>query len=57
MAEKKECPLCTEPMRLVQREQVDRLPGAARTSARKTQEWVCPDCDYFEEADEGNERV
>ena len=52
MAKTKECPLCTGAMRLVERTEIDRIPGAPQTSRRQTREWVCPDCDYFEEADE-----
>ena len=46
----KECPLCGETMRLNVREVRDVTPGAgART--RVAREWVCPECDYFEEAE------
>ncbi len=48
----KECPMCSESMRLETREQVDRVPGSSKTRTRLTREWVCPECDYFEEADE-----
>jgi len=47
----KECPLCGETMRLHAREVVDR-PGAGSIS-RLVREWVCPECDYFEEAEAG----
>jgi hypothetical protein len=36
-------------MRLEERTQVDRVPGTSQTTSRKMREWVCPDCDYFEE--------
>jgi hypothetical protein len=29
-----------------------RVPGNPNASTRTTREWVCPDCDYFEEAEE-----
>lgn len=47
----KECPLCGETMRLVEREETSRVPGTTELKKRKSLEWVCPDCDYFEEAD------
>lgn len=42
--------MCGETMRLVEREQTERLPGRTEISRRKIREWVCPGCDYFEEA-------
>ena len=30
------------------------VPGYTDTTPKKTFEWVCPDCDYFEEADGEN---
>lgn len=53
MPDEKECPLCGEMMRLKQTQQVVRVPGNPQESTRTTTEWVCPDCDYFEEAEEG----
>lgn len=50
---KLECPMCGEYMRLRQAEQVQRIPGTLQDSRRIVLEWVCPECDYFEEA-EGN---
>ena len=35
---------------------VTRVPGNPGTTARTTMEWVCPDCDYFEEAEEEGNR-
>jgi hypothetical protein len=32
-------------------EQVVRVPGNPSVTTHKTAEWVCPDCDYFEEAE------
>jgi hypothetical protein len=51
----KECPLCGDSMRLVEREVSEHLPGHVRPKARLMREWVCPECDYFEEADAGEE--
>ena len=39
-------------MRLHEGETVVRIPGSPAPTVRKTREWVCPDCDYFEEAEE-----
>ena len=35
------------------REIVVHVPGNPESTKRQTLEWVCPDCDYFEESDEG----
>ena len=48
----KECPMCGEHMRLLTREQIVRVPGSRETRAKRVAEWVCPECDYFEEAEE-----
>lgn len=45
----KECPMCGEFMRLVAREHVSRVPGTAQEVKTPIREWVCPECDYFEE--------
>ena len=41
-------------MRLKTREVADRVPGTGQTTTRQVSEWDCPECDYFEEAE--NER-
>jgi C4-type Zn-finger protein len=51
----KECPLCGETMRLSVREIRDSIPGSGQASVRVTREWICPECDYFEEAETGEE--
>ena len=48
----KDCPMCGEPMKLRDREVIDRVPGSTQTRIAKYREWVCPECDYFEEAEE-----
>ena len=48
----KECPLCGETMRLRERETIDRVPGTSQTKTTISREWVCPECDYFEEAED-----
>ena len=50
----RECPLCGETMRRVARTTVDRVPGNAQERTSTYYEWVCPDCDYFEEIEDGN---
>jgi C4-type Zn-finger protein len=52
VAPTRECPLCGGIMRLKTTETVVRVPHNPRTVTRSTSEWVCPDCDYFEEVDE-----
>ena len=47
----RDCPICGEPMRLAERELTDRVPGTLEWSRRKIVEWVCPECDHFEEPD------
>lgn len=49
----RDCPLCGEAMRLVERDLVERLPGTSETKRHRAADWVCPECDYFEEAESG----
>ena len=49
--QEKDCPLCGGTMRLVEREETRRIPGTSEVKKRKSVEWVCPECDYFEDAD------
>ena len=39
-------------MDLREHETVFQVPGNLKTTTRKSREWVCPDCDYFEDAEE-----
>jgi hypothetical protein len=48
----KECPLCGGTMRLKRTETTVQIPGNPRATAHRLAEWICPDCDYFEEAEE-----
>ena len=48
----KECPMCGESMRLREREITERVPGTTQAMTSKSREWVCPDCDYFEEVED-----
>jgi transposase len=41
----RECPLCGETMRLSERDVEER------NGTRHVREWICPECDYFEEAE------
>jgi C4-type Zn-finger protein len=49
MPVQKDCPMCGETMRLREREVIDRIPGTSHTQTSTFREWVCPECDYFEE--------
>ena len=49
MSVAKECPLCGGSMTVRRTETVVQTPGAAKVTQRRDAEWVCPDCDYFEE--------
>jgi hypothetical protein len=42
-------------MRLSVREIRDLLPGQGQSAARTLREWVCPECDHFEEVEPGEE--
>jgi C4-type Zn-finger protein len=48
----KECPLCGDLMRLQTRETVSRVPGSNQEVRTVVREWVCRECDYFEEDEE-----
>jgi rubredoxin len=50
MARVKECPLCGGTMQLHERKSTTLVPGVSKPSVQASQEWVCPECDYFEEA-------
>jgi hypothetical protein len=39
-------------MRPRQRDVTEYVPGYTKPVTRHATEWVCPDCDYFEEAEE-----
>jgi C4-type Zn-finger protein len=48
----KDCPMCGEAMRLRESRITDRVPGTPQTKTTKILEWVCPECDYFEDAED-----
>jgi acetone carboxylase gamma subunit len=43
--------MCGETMRLSVRELPGQVPGQSESAVRVVREWICPECDYFEEAD------
>lgn len=47
----KECPMCNELMHVRTSERVDAIPGTSEAVKRMYREWVCPECDYFEDVD------
>jgi acetone carboxylase gamma subunit len=36
-------------MRLKESQAVTQIPGNPAPTVRQLREWICPDCDYFEE--------
>ena len=40
-------------MRLSVREIAPRVPGVNQPARHVVREWICPECDYFEEAEAG----
>ena len=51
MSDVRECQLCGESMHRVERQTSDRVTGTSEVKVRSTWEWVCPECDNFEEAE------
>ena len=47
--------MCGGSMWLREATAVLQVPGNPQRSTRPTREWVCPDCDYFEDAEEEND--
>jgi hypothetical protein len=43
--------MCGDTMRLSAREVQERVPGRSQAATRQVREWICPECDYFEEAE------
>lgn len=48
----RECPLCGERMHLQSRETITRVPGTSQEIRTVVREWICGECDYFEEAED-----
>jgi hypothetical protein len=51
----KECALCGGTMQLREMTETTQTPGNPKPTIKIVREWVCPDRDNFEEADEGDE--
>lgn len=45
----RECPMCGETMRRQSRVVVVHIPGTNEVKPHTVDEWVCRECDYFEE--------
>jgi hypothetical protein len=45
--------MCGELMRLHAREVHEAVPGQGQGGLRLVREWICLECDYFEEAETG----
>jgi hypothetical protein len=39
-------------MQVKRTQRTTQVPGNPKVTTTQSAEWVCPDCDYFEEADE-----
>jgi acetone carboxylase gamma subunit len=44
--------MCGEFMRLVTRQHSAHVPGLPAPVTHVVKEWVCPECDYFEEVED-----
>jgi hypothetical protein len=44
--------MCGEDMQLETKERTETLPGGGAMKSRTVREWICKECDYFEEAEE-----
>lgn len=44
-------------MRLSLREEIRTVPGSSQVLKLPVREWICPECDHFEEADREIEEV
>ena len=56
MPDTRECPMCAGTMKIKETQTVTQIPGNPNPTTRVTQEWICGDCDYFEEAEEESRR-
>ena len=43
--------MCGGTMHVKQTHTMIQIPGNPKPTKRTSREWVCPDCDYFEEAE------
>jgi hypothetical protein len=44
--------MCGGTMRLRENERIVHVPGNPNATTCTSREWVCPDCDYFEDVEE-----
>ena len=54
--ETRDCPQCGEKMRRKDMEVVEYVPGTTEPKRRRSSEWVCPECDHFEEVEDDGRR-
>lgn len=47
--------MCGESMRIKDRDDIRVVPGTHQTIVLHIREWVCPECDYFEEVEPDTE--
>jgi len=47
--------MCNEFMRLKTLKTVARVPGTSQEVKTAVREWICPECDYFEDAEAGDQ--
>jgi len=52
----RDCPMCGETMKLDEKEVQENLPGTPQAAVTKIREWVCPECDYFEDAEDSGDQ-
>ena len=34
------------------REMIDRIPGQSQVVRRELREWICPECDFYEDVED-----
>ncbi len=56
LPETKDCPQCGEKMRRKDMDLVDYVPGTSEAKKRRVSEWICPECEYFEEIEDEGRR-
>ncbi len=44
--------MCGDRMQLVTRETIARVPGTSQEVKTSITEWICRECDYFEEVED-----
>ena len=51
----RDCPMCGETMRLAEKQAAERVPGTPQAAVATIREWICPECDYFEDAEDNED--